>query len=154
MRKLICDEIKIRNPDLLLKPLKVSIPYIENLDLDAIKAAINKTIDNTKWPDFIKNWHKGRATISMTTQPTIGDIMCNVTAPWRPTKCNCHEISKKLANHENSNILCVNKIDGHILMTGRDYKGPRSEVLNTAANNIPRQTAWDAKKAIENIRKL
>ena len=45
MRKLIWDGKGIRNPDLMLKPLKISIPYIENLDLDAIKAANNNTID-------------------------------------------------------------------------------------------------------------
>ena len=34
-----------------------------------------------------------------------------------------------------------------LVLVDRDYQGPNSDVLQTAANNIPKQTQWDLHRA-------
>ena len=59
---------------------------------------IKDMIENTTWPEFLKQWHKDKIRITTTNIPTIGEALINVTrAAWLPKafKCGCRNLRER-----------------------------------------------------------
>jgi hypothetical protein len=126
-RRLIWNECERRYEGLFKRPVTVKIPYHEDIDTKAIRAAIAASLKKTNWPEYIQNWHLEKIKFVATTQPSISDIMNNVNAPWCPTECKCKEIQQRLVNRGNTKPLDM--IEGHLFFIGRDYYGPNAEAI-------------------------
>ena len=130
------------------KPIQIRLPYFTQLDPRKVKNEIKDLIEGMDWPTFLKNWHKAQTKIVTESQPTIGEIMSNVTKPWTEMgKCACAEIKRRRGPRDPT----LPEIDGHIFFISRDYKGCHERALEHGANNIPTQTEWDLKRAWEKV---
>jgi hypothetical protein len=148
-RDIIWKECEKRYPGLQRSGIKIKLTQFDGLDIEKVKGNIVEYIMNQEWPECIKNWHRTKITFSVAEPQTIGDALINVNKPWRPTTCPCANICKEFKKREPTCSPCM--IDDHLFIIGREYDGPVKEVLRTPANNIPIQTAWDAKRSYENI---
>ena len=127
-----------------MTPLEVSLPYIDKIDAVELRRAIVRRIEAQPYPQFIKDWHTSKLKIITKGQPSIGDILTNVTKPGRiERKCNCRHVLKHFPN--------LPKTEGHILFTGRELH--ESKTFNVCASNIPRQTWSDIFRTWEGVNK-
>ena len=148
-RELIWKECQKRYPGLIRTKLNFKLTYFDGLNVEKIKGHIVQLLMDTPWPECIKNWHRSHISFSVAEPKPIQDILVNVNKPWRPTKCNCQNILHDIRKKQPSCQPCM--IDDHIFILGREYDGPMREAFNTPANNIPLQTAWDARKSYDQI---
>ena len=130
------------------KPLRIKLPFFNQLDAAKVKRFIYNQINNLTWPEYIKNWHKAQFRISTSSQANIADILNNVTRRNKPTKCNCQQIIEKL---NDAGCKPIPTINSHIFFISRDYKGPHQTALQVGANNIPTQSFWDLKRSWERL---
>ena len=63
-RTLIWDECERRYPNVSRKPISIRLPYFRELDADKVKRVIREIIESKPWPDFLKNYHKQKSTLS------------------------------------------------------------------------------------------
>ena len=128
--------------DTVLRPVEVTLPFIKELDAERVKQTLQERIRQQSWPAFIKEWHCAKLRIKTAGQPSIGDILANVT---RPSKiggaCVCDEVCSRMSG--------LPKTKGHIFFVGRDIKDKRT--FNVCASNIPRQTWFDKFRAWEGV---
>ena len=122
---------------------EISLPYIEKIDARELRQTVVKRIQAQNYPEWIKNWLAQKVKITTKGQPSIGDILSNVTKPGKMnTKCCCKEVLRHFPN--------APKTEGHVLFVGRDME---ATTLNVCAKNIPRQTWFDTFKVWENVNK-
>ena len=147
-RKLLWMELQRRYDGVLTKPIKIEIPYLRTLDAKKIRAYIFSKIDSTNWPSFLQEWHKREFRLIATNQPSIADILCNVTRPHAIKRlCKCKQFCK-LNPTATTGTRYVN---GHVFMIGRDFKGDDFSALRSAACNVPQQTFYDTFRAWDRI---
>ena len=133
------------------RPIEIRLPYFTELNPQKVNGWVRTKIEQTEWPDFIKTWHMSKIRIITESQPSVSQILCNVTSPFNDCTgtCPCQQIYQRLrAKGLNKQLP---EINGHIFGIGRDYQGPNSEALQTAANNIPQQTQWDLHRAWDKV---
>ena len=150
-RTMILDECEQRFEGFTRKPITLRLPYFKELMAHKVKEAVQKLIDARPWPQYLIDWHKNNVKFITESQPSIEDIMCNVTKPWRPTGCKCCEIKRSLEKKDPT--VKLPEIDGHLFFISRDYHGPHASALGVSGNNIPSQTYWDITKAWSKIAK-
>ena len=151
-RKLIWEECCERY-NCTASPIEIRIPFFEQLNPQEVTGWVRVQIRKTAWPSFIQEWHIKRLRIITESQPTISEILCNVTSPFNNCKgeCCCAEIYQRLHKRGLKKLLPM--VNGHIFGISRDYDGPNKEALKVSANNIPQQTRWDLQRAWEKIYK-
>ena len=99
-----------------------------------------------EWPEYIKKWHKSKLRLVTEAQPNIEEILVNVNKPWhKKDECVCGAIRENLRKRGWNGKLP--ETHGHIMFTGREYKGPNRGVLNVCAGNTPQQSRYDLKWA-------
>ena len=124
--------------DTVLRPVEVTLPYIKELDAQKVKEKLQERIGQQPWPQLIKDWHCAKLRIKTTGQPSIGDILGNVTRPSKiGTRCVCDEVCARMSG--------LPKTHGHIFFVGRDITDPRT--FDIRAQNIPRPQALEAFRA-------
>ena len=149
---MVWDECERRYEGLSRKAITIRLPYFERLDARQMKATILDALDAQPWPEYLKAWHKAHVKIVTESQPSIEDILCNVTKPWMPHEgCPCAAIKARLSKKRQG--INLPEIDSHLFFISRDYQGPNEGALRVGGNNTPRQSMWDMKRAWEAIGK-
>ena len=149
---MIWNECERRYPGLSRKPIAVRLPYFANLDAGKMKAIILRALDEREWPGYLIAWHKAHVRVITESQPSIEDILCNVTKPWMPHgECRCAEVKERLRKKDP--LTTLPEMESHIFFISRDYHGPNARALSVGGNNIPQQTMWDLAKAWEKVGK-
>ena len=143
-RQVLWTELERRYEGVLRKPIEISIPYLERMDGIKIRDYVKQKIDEQPWPWFLKEWHKQKFRVTTSGGRTIADILTNVTKPsWIKTGCRCQELRK----------ICPQsaRVEGHVLMTGRDFEGEDFKAMRVCAANVPRQTWADVFRTWESV---
>ena len=145
-RAQIWEECVKRFPNFQRAPLTINIPSGAQVNRSILKTQFKELCNRfSGWPDYLIEWHVRNLNICTKPMQSIGDIMINVNKPWRPgDTCNCQATMKKL--RDNNSVWCPPCTDGHILFTGREYRGPHNQTLLHAAGNIPKASKWDINK--------
>ena len=100
---------------------------------------------HTQWPTFLRKWHAQQLRITTINPATVKDILENVNKPTRISDtCTCKAICGRLHALGMHDIPLV---EGHLFAIGREFTGPWARPLKENAQNIPRQTAFDARRA-------
>ena len=77
-RQVLWTELERRYEGVLRKPIMISIPYIERVDILKVKGYVTSKIDEQKWPAFLKEWHKKQFRVTTAGGRTVADILTNV----------------------------------------------------------------------------
>ena len=80
-RQVLWTEIARRYEGVIRKPIEISIPYLERINIIKVRALVARKIDEQPWPNFLKDWHRRSFKVSTAGAQTIEDIMTNVTKP-------------------------------------------------------------------------
>ena len=85
MIRKIWDELEIRHEGLTRRAIKIKIPYVHGLDTRRVKMELGRLIEEAgvDWPDYVRAWHRQNLSISTESRPSISDVMCNVSKPWK-----------------------------------------------------------------------
>jgi predicted GIY-YIG superfamily endonuclease len=149
---MILDECEARYEGFTRKAIELRLPFFNKLDAWKMKRLLNDALDKQTWPKHLIDWHKTNMKIISESQPSIEEILCNVTKPWMPHgACKCQEIKKRL--REKCPNIVLPEIESHLFFTSRDYQGPNEGALKVGGNNIPSQTMWDLTKAWDKLGK-
>ena len=145
-RQVLWTELQRRYDGLPRKPIEVSIPYLERIDIVKVKGMVTTMIEAQEWPQFLKEWHRRSFRVTTKGAPTIADILTNVTKPsWIQRTCKCRELKQRCPQ----DVI----IDGHVLMIGRDFRADEDAAMRVCAGNIPRPTWGDVFRAWDEIGK-
>ena len=76
-----------------------------------------------------KNWHLKHLRLITESQPTISEILSNVTSPFNNCNgnCCCAEVHQRLKQRGMKANLPIT--EGHIFGISRDYQGPNAECI-------------------------
>ena len=148
---MILEECERRYAGFTRRAIEIRLPFFKGLDASKVKAVIHSALNRREWPEHLIEFHKRSVRVITENQPSMEDILCNVTKPWMPQKCACHAIKERLMKKQPNTVLP--EIDGNVMFISRDYTGPNAKALGVTANNIPSQTMWDLAKAWEKVGK-
>lgn len=140
--RIIEKECESRYANFSARPMVIKLPFFHQLSPERMRNVIERCVDTQEWPAYLKEWTKKGIRLTTESQRKIEEILCNVTAPWRPHgECTCHRLAPHLP-----------RTDSHVFFINRDYEGPHAKVLAVGGNNIPNQTRWDVVTAWERSR--
>ena len=149
MRKMIWDACEAKFCGLTRCPIEIRMPFFHQLDGRKVKGYVTGLIRAMPWPTYIQDWHIKHARVVTGSAPSIADILCNVTQPWRDHRgCQCEAVERRL-REAGYDAHCLHRVDGHIFMVGCEYSGPGARVMSVNAGNVPRQMWWDVQRAWE-----
>jgi hypothetical protein len=147
LRAMVWEAHEAKFPGLSRKPIEVRLPFFHQLDGSTVKGQLTCLIRSMQWPVYIQDWHIKKARVITGSAPSIADILCNVTQPWRDHRgCKCAQVERQLAA-TGYDVRCLHRVDGHIFMVGREYEGPGASITSVNAGNVPRQTWGDVQRA-------
>ena len=148
VRSMIWKECETRFPGLTRQPIKVALPMVKTFDALRARSFIRQLIrEHTAWPEFLREWHVRNLRVVTTAPQSVGDILVNVTKPNQiGHTCTCGLICKRLREGGMTNIPLV---DGHLFAIGREFRSGFARPLREHAQNVPRPTTLDARRAWE-----
>ena len=93
-----------------------------------MKGIVLRMLDDKEWPSYLIEWHKAHVRIITESQPSIEDILCNVTKPWMPHgSCQCAKVKERLRKKDTT--VALPEIESHVFFISRDYRGPNDNAL-------------------------
>jgi hypothetical protein len=144
LRQMINAECK-RRYDCPMKPIAISMPYLEKVQGYKVKKLVTDMINEQAWPKFLKTWHIATMKLTATAQTNIADTMTTVTMPSKIcNRCTCKKVKEAMPY--------LPMVNGHVLATGRDFKGEEKKTMNVNATNVPTHTWYDYFRAWDQVR--